>query len=214
MLSKNEGINSVLIASDDQDDTAVGNNCLPRYITQRKDVNLDGISLDMDPAPHHTWYVAGGYDPLRMAEQRVTTSKSGGDPDAPVFAGAKKTASISTPTEKSMFTDAGHTVDPLEVVKSSVEKKSAVLLDVREQAEWDAGHLAEAQFIPLSQLKESSSFDTAIAPLPKDRPIYVHCRSGGRVLMFADLLAGKGYDIRPLKAGYDTLVQAGFTRAQ
>ena len=140
--------------------------------------------------------------------------QSGGDPDAPVFAGAKKTASISTPTEKSMFTDAGHTVDPLEVIKSRVENKSAVLLDVREQAEWDAGHLADAQFIPLSQLKESSSFDVAIAPLPKDRPIYVHCRSGGRVLMFADLLAGKGYDIRPLKAGYDTLVQAGFTKAQ
>ena len=113
-----------------------------------------------------------------------------------------------------MFTDAGHTVDPLEVIKSSVENKLAVLLDVREQAEWDAGHLADAQFIPLSQLKESSSFDAAIAPLPKDRPIYVHCRSGGRVLMFADLLAGKGYDIRPLKAGYDTLVQAGFTKAQ
>ena len=60
-----------------------------------------------------------------------------------------------------MFTDAGHTVDPLEVIKSSVENKSAVLLDVREQAEWDAGHLADAQFIPLSQLKESSSFDVA-----------------------------------------------------
>lgn len=140
--------------------------------------------------------------------------QSGGDPDAPVFAGTKKTASISTPTEKSMFTDAGHTVDSLEVVKSTVEKKSAVLLDVREQAEWDAGHLADARFIPLSKLKEAASVDDIVAALPKDQPIYVHCRSGGRVLMFADLLAGKGYDIRPLKAGYDSLVQAGFTKGQ
>jgi enoyl-CoA hydratase/carnithine racemase len=66
-LSKNEGINSLLIASDDQDDVASSNNCLPRYVTNRKDVNLDGAALDLDPAPHHTWYVAGGYDPLHVA---------------------------------------------------------------------------------------------------------------------------------------------------
>ena len=113
-----------------------------------------------------------------------------------------------------MFTDAGHTVDALDVVKKSVEGKSAVLLDVREQAEWEAGHLADAEFIPLSTLKDSANVAEVLAPLPKDRPIYLHCRSGGRVLMFAEIAQGKGYDIRPLKAGYDRLVEAGFTRAQ
>lgn len=82
-LSKNEGINSLLIASDDQDDlvsstsssnrnNSSNNNCLPRYVTKRKDPNMDGIALDMDPLPNHTWYVAGGYDPLDVAE-RVTS---------------------------------------------------------------------------------------------------------------------------------------------
>jgi rhodanese-related sulfurtransferase len=113
-----------------------------------------------------------------------------------------------------MFTEAGHTVDSLDIVKKSVESKSAVILDVREQAEWDAGHLADAQFIPLSKLKEAANVADVLAPLPKDLPIYVHCRSGGRVLMFAELAQGKGYDIRPLKAGYDRLVEAGFTKAQ
>jgi putative heme-binding domain-containing protein len=140
--------------------------------------------------------------------------QSGGDPDAPVFAGTKKTAATSTKPEKTMFTEAGHTIDSLDVVRKSVEGKSAVLLDVREQAEWDAGHLADAEFIPLSKLKEAINIEDVLAPLPKDCPIYVHCRSGGRVLMFAELVHGKGYDIRPLKAGYDRLVEAGFAKAR
>ncbi len=140
--------------------------------------------------------------------------QSGGDPDAPVFVGAKKTASISKPAEKTMFTEAGHTVDSLDVVKETIAQKKAILLDVREQAEWDAGHLKDAQFVPLSKLKEAASVADVLAPLPKDSPIYLHCRSGGRVLMFAELAMGKGYDIRPLKAGYDRLVEAGFTKAQ
>lgn len=143
----------------------------------------------------------------------VAYLQSGGDPDAPVFAGAKKTASISKPAEKVMFTEAGHTVDPLDVVKKSVEDKKAILLDVREQAEWDAGHLSDARFTPLSTLKEPANLDAVLATLPKDVPVYVHCRSGGRVLMFADLANGKGYDIRPLKAGFDRLVEAGFAKA-
>lgn len=65
-LSKNEAINSLLIATDDKVDVGTYGNCLPRYITERKEMNLDGIALDMDPAPHHTWYVAGGYDPLAV----------------------------------------------------------------------------------------------------------------------------------------------------
>jgi hypothetical protein len=65
-LSKNEAINSLLIATDDKIDYGPYSNCLPRYISERKELNLDGIALDMDPAPHHTWYVAGGYDPLKV----------------------------------------------------------------------------------------------------------------------------------------------------
>ena len=140
--------------------------------------------------------------------------QSGGDPDAPVFAGTKKTAATSTKPEKTMFTEAGHTIDSLDVVKKSVEEKSAVILDVREQAEWDAGHLADAEFIQLSKLKEASNVAEVLAPLPKDCPIYVHCRSGGRVLMFAEIAQNKGYDIRPLKAGYDRLIEAGFKKAE
>jgi putative heme-binding domain-containing protein len=140
--------------------------------------------------------------------------QSGGDPDSPVFTGTKKTAAVSKSTEKIMFTEAGHTVDPLDVVKQRVEEKSAVLVDVREQSEWDAGHLSDAQSLPLSKFKEATSVAELLGPLPKDKPIYLHCKSGGRVLMCAEILEGKGYDIRPLKAGYEKLVESGFSKAE
>ncbi|MFN9717875.1 MAG: rhodanese-like domain-containing protein, partial [Planctomycetota bacterium] len=140
--------------------------------------------------------------------------QSGGDPESPVFKGSRKTAEAKPKTENSMFTEAGHTVDSIELVKERVANKSAVLLDVREQNEWDAGHLTDAQFLPLSKMKDPAAVTEALAPLPKDKPIYLHCRSGGRVLQFADIVAGKGYDIRPLKAGYERLVESGFPKAQ
>ena len=140
--------------------------------------------------------------------------QSGGDPDAPVFVGAEATASVSKPSEKSMFTEAGHTVDALEVVRQRVADQAAFLIDVREQSEWDAGHLAAAHLIPLSILKDPAAASALLATLPKDKPIYVHCKAGGRVLMCAEILQGKGYDLRPLKAGYEKLIEAGFEKAK
>jgi len=71
-LSKSEGINSLLIATDDHVDYGSDasnnkeNNCLPRFVSQRKEINFSGVSLDVDPAPNHTWYVSGGYDPVKI----------------------------------------------------------------------------------------------------------------------------------------------------
>lgn len=115
--------------------------------------------------------------------------------------------------EKPMFTDAGHSTDELATVKSRVEMKQAVLLDVREQDEWDSGHLQAARLVPLSAIKDGKVPEEFQKLLPKDRPIYLHCRSGGRVLMCAELLQGQGYDIRPLRAGYEKLVEFGFEKA-
>jgi putative heme-binding domain-containing protein len=144
--------------------------------------------------------------------------QSGGDPDSPVFAQPRKSAQ-NTPAQpgktqamKPQFSDAGHVLDPLDHVKQQVETKSAVLLDVREADEWAAGHLADARLLPLSQLKSATPASIAES-LPKDKPVYVHCKSGGRVLMFAEALQNQGVDLRPLRAGYENLLQAGFKKA-
>lgn len=115
--------------------------------------------------------------------------------------------------EKPMFTSAGHTTDDLATVKSRVEQQQAMLLDVREQDEWDAGHLKSARLVPLSAIKSGQIPEQYQKLLPKDRPIYLHCRSGGRVLPCGEVLKAHGYDVRPLKAGYEKLVEFGFETA-
>lgn len=105
-----------------------------------------------------------------------------------------------------------HTTDPLDQVKSAVDSGKAVLIDVRELGEWDLGHLKSARLIPLSALSKAGA--VVPADLPKDKPIYLHCRSGGRSLMAAEILKPLGYDVRPLKAGYGDLVKSGFTPAE
>ena len=143
----------------------------------------------------------------------VAYLQSGGDPDAPVFAKGKKTVSTPTPKEKPMFTDAGHTVDSLDTVKKRIADGSAVLIDVREVSEWNEGHLSSAILVPLSTLKDASTQAAALAKIPRDKTVYVHCRAGGRAVQCAEVLAGKNYDLRPLKAGFTALADAGFEKA-
>ncbi len=106
-----------------------------------------------------------------------------------------------------------HTTDPLEVVRKAVADKAAVLIDVREPAEWDAGHLADAVSLPLSRIQDGVPADELAKLLPAGKPVYLHCAKGGRCLTAADLLKLAGRDLRPLKAGYSDLVTAGFPKA-
>ena len=109
---------------------------------------------------------------------------------------------------------ADHTTDPLDTVKANVAAKKAVLVDVREAGEWAAGHLAGAKHLPLSELRAGVPADKLKAALPPGTIVYLHCAAGGRCLTAADLLKDKGYDLRPLKAGYDALAKAGFEKAK
>lgn len=118
------------------------------------------------------------------------------------------------PIPKAKFTNAGHTVDKVKDVQEFVKSKQAVLLDVREQDEWDAGRLTLAKLVPLSMFRKGDLPEKFMKKLPKDKPIYLHCRSGGRVLLVAEILKLKGYDIRPLRSGYEKLLAAGFDKAK
>lgn len=110
----------------------------------------------------------------------------------------------------SEFTPAGHTTDPLEIVHQRIKSKQCVLLDVREQAEWDAGHLKLAKLVPLSAVKKNQLTADMKKHLPMDKPIYLHCGAGVRVLAVSEVLRAQGYDIRPLRSGYDKLTMVGF----
>lgn len=78
----------------------------------------------------------------------------------------------------------------------------AVLLDVREQSEWQAGHVPQARHLVLGQLDEHQ------ADLPTDRPIITVCRSGRRSAIAANTLTRHGYLATNLTGGMNAWAAA------
>lgn len=107
-----------------------------------------------------------------------------------------------------------HTKDSLDTVKKSVAAGKAIVLDVREQKEWDEGHLAIAILMPSSKLKSDKDLAELVKTLDKDKIIYTHCRAGGRAATCAQILKKQGFDVRALKPGYADLIKAGFEKAK
>jgi rhodanese-related sulfurtransferase len=70
-----------------------------------------------------------------------------------------------------------------------------VLLDVRQEDEWNAGHAPMASLIPLAELPDH------LDELPRDRLIICACRSGGRSLRAATFLQENGFDVVNLTGG-------------
>jgi phage shock protein E len=103
--------------------------------------------------------------------------------------------------------------DPLPAVQEKVATHKAVLVDVREPGEWKEGHVAEAIPLPLSSLKKGVDTKILEQDLPKDKIVYTHCVRGNRALKAAKILEKLGYTVRPLNAGYEDLVKAGFGKA-
>ena len=64
-----------------------------------------------------------------------------------------------------------------------------IILDVREQDEYDAGHIPGAILIPYTQIAEKAEEVLT----DKDQLILVYCRSGRRSKIAAEALAELGY---------------------
>jgi rhodanese-related sulfurtransferase len=75
----------------------------------------------------------------------------------------------------------------LRAVPAAEVPAQAYLLDVREDAEWIAGHAPGAQHIPLGSLSEQAG------QVPQDREIYVICRVGSRSARAAQALNSAGW---------------------
>ncbi|MEL5721715.1 MAG: FAD-dependent oxidoreductase [Treponemataceae bacterium] len=76
---------------------------------------------------------------------------------------------------------------PVTMVRELVESK-AFIVDVREKPEYERGHIVNAVNIPLSQLRER------LDEIPKDKNVYLHCRSSQRSYNACRALQGHGYD--------------------
>lgn len=72
-------------------------------------------------------------------------------------------------------------------VRGLVES-GACIIDVRTPEEFDEGHLKGAVNIPLGELRHRTS------EIPKDRPVYLHCRTSQRSYNAIMALKGRGFD--------------------
>ena len=108
------------------------------------------------------------------------------------------------------------TEEPLSQVKANVDAGKAILVDVREKREWDAGHVEGAVFLPLGRIADGLSEEEA-AKLPqekKEKIVYLHCAIGLRAASAGELLEKQGYQVRPLDVDWKALVKAGFAQAK
>jgi len=79
----------------------------------------------------------------------------------------------------------------------------AMLLDVREPAEWQAGHVRGAFHVPLGQLEDR------VREVPRDRRVVVICRSGNRSATATSLLVRAGFDVVNLRGGMQAWASSG-----
>ena len=74
-----------------------------------------------------------------------------------------------------------------------------VLLDVREDDEWSAGHIAGALHVPMSDVPQQLQRDPG--PLTPDASIVVVCKVGSRSAHVTAWLRHQGYDAVNLAGG-------------
>jgi rhodanese-related sulfurtransferase len=79
----------------------------------------------------------------------------------------------------------------------------AVLLDVREKSEWNAGHAPQAAHLPLGRIDEAGR------KVKQGRRVVVMCRSGNRSRSATKSLISMGYDAVNLSGGIGAWQRAG-----
>lgn len=81
------------------------------------------------------------------------------------------------------------------------------VVDVRESYEYAAGHVPEAESVPMSTLP------TTYTSLPKGEPLYIICQSGNRSLTVSTWLEQRGYHVTNVKGGTFSWQLAGYPLA-
>jgi rhodanese-related sulfurtransferase len=92
----------------------------------------------------------------------------------------------------------------IDALQAKIDQEKALLIDVREAAQYDAGHIPGAINIPLKALAQS------LDRVPHDRPVVLYCSSGFRTGMGVMTLHLLGYNnVEGFPPSY-----AGWQRAQ
>jgi acetyl esterase/lipase len=207
---REKGTNKLVVIADEERRKEIGRRISPAYHVSKSSAPALVIHGDADKLV-----------PIQQAELMAAAYKKAGVPFELVvkkggghgWVGMDKDLATIADWFDRHLAPAVHTTDSLEQVKEAIAGKKAVLLDVREQKEWDAGHLSDATLVPLSKLRAGLPGGELIQLVPEGTIIYTHCRAGGRALTAGEILKRHGYDVRPLKDGYEDLVKKGFPKA-
>lgn len=80
----------------------------------------------------------------------------------------------------------------------------ATVIDVREQDEWDEGHLPQAKLFPVGKIGDHVDEIAQLAG-GKDKPVVLYCRSGGRASKARQVLEAAGFSRVVNGGGYRKL---------
>lgn len=93
-------------------------------------------------------------------------------------------------------------IDPQQLAQMRTAA-TVTVVDVREADEYRAGHVPGARSMPLGVL------GARVPELPRDRPVYVVCQSGGRSAQATRMLRGVGVEAVNVRGGTAAWIQAG-----
>ena len=90
-----------------------------------------------------------------------------------------------------------------ERAKELLDRGEAVVVDVREPYEREAGHIEGSRHVELERVASQA------ATLPKDQPVVFQCRLGARSAMAAQAFRQAGYDAWSMAGGLQAWDEAG-----
>ncbi|WP_338751494.1 MBL fold metallo-hydrolase [Bacillus sp. FJAT-52991] len=92
----------------------------------------------------------------------------------------------------------------IETFKAQYQNEDVYVMDIRQQAEWNAGHISGAHHHMLGYLQDQ------LADLPKDKKMLVHCQSGARSPIGTSVLQAAGFkNIENVEGGFSVWKAAG-----
>ncbi|UJA19656.1 molybdopterin-synthase adenylyltransferase MoeB [Thermoleophilia bacterium SCSIO 60948] len=113
--------------------------------------------------------------------------------------------------------------EPIEAIKERIEEVEveeadrevsageAILVDVRERNEWDAGHVEASTLVPQAEVADRLA---EVAPDQSQRVLFL-CASGNRSARAADLASELGYtDVASVRGGFTTWSDRGLATVE